>query len=52
MIDWLIAHQAIVGGAVVGVLDLAFAINPKLESNGVLHWVFVQCSGKPPVPPS
>lgn len=51
VIDWIVAHQAVVSGSVVGVLDLVFALNSSASSNGVLHWIYLQAqklSGKTP----
>lgn len=42
VVAWLSAHSALVAGAVVGLLDLVFALAPSWESNGVLHWVYLQ----------
>lgn len=39
---WIVSHQLIVGGAVSAILDLVFALAPTWESNGVLHWVYLQ----------
>lgn len=49
---WIVAHQALVSGAVVGVLDLLFALNEKLAGSGILHQIYVMAKGvKPEVPP-
>lgn len=51
IIDWVIAHQAVVAGAVVGILDLIFALVPSWASQGLLHWVYLQVAklaGKAP----
>lgn len=45
-IQFVLAHQVVFAALGVAVLDLVFAINPKAESNGVLHWVFVALKGK------
>jgi len=39
--NWIVAHPFLVGGAVSAALDLVFALVPKWESNGVLHFVYV-----------
>lgn len=40
--QWVLAHEAVVSGAAVAVLDLLFALSPSFASNGVLHWVYLQ----------
>jgi len=42
IINFIMAHSSIVGTLGVAILDLIFAINPSAESNGILHWLFVQ----------
>jgi len=37
IIAWVMAHQLILVGAIVAVMDLIFALVPSWESNGVLH---------------
>lgn len=39
--NWLLAHQYVLAGAVVAVLDLVFALVPSLEGNGVLHALYL-----------
>lgn len=51
LISWVMAHQAIVSGLLVGILDFVFAIVPSWASNGVLHWIYLQVAklaGKAP----
>lgn len=38
--DWIIAHQAIVAGLVVAILDFGFAISPGLAANGLIHGIY------------
>lgn len=40
MVAWIQAHSAVVTGAAVGLLDLAFALAPGLASNGILHAIY------------
>lgn len=42
IISWVTTHQAMVGGSVVAILDLVFALIPGIQSNGILHFIFVQ----------
>jgi len=54
--DWVLAHQLILGGFVSAALDLVFALVPSWESNGVLHWIYLQVkkltsSAPPPAAP-
>lgn len=49
MIAWIQANWvSVIVPLAVAVIDLLFAINPSLQSNGLLHWVFLQLGGKPP----
>lgn len=41
VLNWILAHQIILASAIVAVIDLAMALNPKLEGNGLLHQVYV-----------
>ena len=41
VLAWLLAHQALLAGAIVGVLDLIFALVPGLEGNGLLHQLYL-----------
>lgn len=41
VLAWLLAHQALLAGAIVGVLDLLFALQPNWQANGVLHAVYL-----------
>jgi hypothetical protein len=43
VIQFVVSHEVIVAGAVVGILDLVIALNPKAESNGVLHGIYIFC---------
>lgn len=43
--NWIVAHQAIVSGAAVALLDLVFALVPSLEGNGVLHSLYLWIKG-------
>lgn len=45
LVTWIMAHSALVAGAVVGLLDLLFALIPSWEANGVLHWLYLQAKG-------
>ena len=42
VIDFVMSHMAVLAGLLVAVLDLVFALNSKAESNGVLHWIYMQ----------
>lgn len=41
VIDFVLAHQLVLAAAVVGVLDLVFALNKDAEANGVLHYLYL-----------
>lgn len=42
MLAFIQAHEVILAAAGVAVIDLIFAINPALQSNGILHWIFTE----------
>lgn len=42
IIAWFGAHSAVLGAAIVGLLDLVFALSPSLASNGILHFLMLQ----------
>lgn len=42
LVSWIVGHQGVLAGAGVAVLDLVFALSPKIDSNGILHWVYLQ----------
>ncbi len=42
VVAWILAHSVLVSGAVVALLDFAFALVPSWDSNGILHWVYLQ----------
>ncbi len=49
MVAFIMAHEAVFAGLGVAVLDLAFALIPSIQSNGILHWVYgvLVGAGKP-----
>ncbi len=51
VISWILAHQGLVAGVLVSILDLVFALVPSWESNGLLHWFFLQIQGIANSPP-
>lgn len=54
ILDFWNAHSGMLAAAVVGVLDLLFALNKNWESNGILHWLysFFSSAKQPPAPPA
>lgn len=54
LVSWVVAHQGLVSGVVVAILDLLFALSPSLAANGILHQVYLWISGlsSPPAAPS
>ncbi len=54
IIEFILAHQVILGMVIIAILDLLFAINKNLESNGALHAVYLFAKGiqKPKNEPS
>lgn len=43
IIQFVTGHEVILAGLIVAVLDLVIALNPKAESNGLLHGIYVFC---------
>lgn len=42
IISWIMAHQVVIGGFIVGVLDLLFALNPNTQApDGLLHALYM-----------
>jgi hypothetical protein len=58
VIDFIVAHQAVLAGLVIGILDLVFALNPNANApDGVLHMIYLLVSKlvtktPPQVPPA
>ncbi len=56
IIAFVVAHEAVLAGLLVAVLDLVFALSPSLEANGILHALFLWVGGlankQPPAPPA
>lgn len=46
VISFIKDHMVIIAPAMIGVIDLIFAISPGLKSNGVLHFLYLQLGGK------
>lgn len=42
IIDFIMGHSVVLAGVGVAILDLVFAMNPKTETNGILHWIYAQ----------
>lgn len=55
VLSWLMAHEAVLAGVVVAVVDLLFAISPASQSNGILQYIAKQAhsilSAVQPTPP-
>lgn len=45
VIQFVLAHEVVLAALGIAVLDLAFALNPSLQSNGLLHWVWTMLVG-------
>lgn len=53
VIAFLQAHEAVLSTLAIAILDLAFALSPSLNSNGILHMIYLFASkNKGPVLPS
>lgn len=48
------SHQVMLAGVGVAILDLIFALQPTIKSNGVAHWIYLKLQAlvSPAVPPS
>lgn len=42
LINFILVHPTMFAALGISVLDLVFAINPKLDANGILHLVYLQ----------
>lgn len=45
VISFIVAHEAVLSGLGVAVLDLLFALNSNLSGNGILHQIYVSLKG-------
>lgn len=55
MIQWIVAHQAIVAGLLVAIFDFVMALVPSIEANGIFHQVYLwikSIAQKPQIPPA
>lgn len=57
IIAWVMAHQSILAGLLVGVIDFVIGVNPNTDKTGILHWIVDQLqklihSVNPPLPPA
>lgn len=41
VLAWIVNHQVIIGGLLVGILDFIFSINPQWKSNSVGHLIYL-----------
>lgn len=41
VVQWVLSHQVVLAVALVGLMDLAMALNPKLDANGMFHQVYL-----------
>lgn len=49
ILEFLVAHQVVSTGLIIAIMDFIFAINKNLESNGLLHGLYLFVKGlKPP----
>ena len=46
VIDFLMAHLTVFAALGVAILDAIFGFNPNLQSNGILHWLYLFLTGK------
>lgn len=50
--NFVMAHEALLAALLVAALDLAMALSPSLESNGLLHalYLLAKKESAPPAP--
>ena len=48
--SFIVAHQAVLSGLGVAVLDLVFALSPSASGSGLLHQIYLWLGGKPSAP--
>lgn len=51
IISFITDHRFVIGGLVAAIIDFAVAINPKVDSNGVIHFIYLlaqKAMGKQP----
>lgn len=42
LLSWVLAHEAVLSGLAVGILDLVFALNPNANApDGALHMLYL-----------
>jgi hypothetical protein len=46
IINFVLAHQVVLAGIVVAVLDFAFAMKKGLDANGILHAIYLFAKGR------
>lgn len=44
ILAWLVGHEAVLAGLVVGVIDFVFSVNPAAQSNSFLGWLLAQAN--------
>lgn len=42
LLAWLVAHEAVLAGLAVGILDFVISINPKAASNSIIEWLLAE----------
>lgn len=57
VINFVLAHQAIFAALGVAIMDLIFAVSPSVQSNGLLHLIYMELKSlviptQPPAPPA
>lgn len=41
ILNFLMGHQAIIAALLIAIIDCLFALSPGLQSNGILHAVYL-----------
>jgi hypothetical protein len=57
LVAWLLAHEAVLAGLVVALVDFGISLNPAWASNSVVEWLLSEAltllgGSKPPTPPA
>ncbi len=50
VVGWISAHQMALGGLIAAIIDFVWTINPKAQSNGPLHWIYLFARKKAGMP--
>ena len=57
VVAWFVAHEAVLAGLVVALVDFGISLNSSWESNSVVEWILSEAktllgASTPPTPPA